>query len=128
MRLLLVKPYAINFLSGVLCLPATYRLTRSGNPITALLIVMGIAAAGAIVALPFESKRPVRTTYVVTGCSFLCGALLAEAGSFFAYYLSYGAKDPYGIIGLHLALLECIGISIVGCLTAIIARRLLERA
>lgn len=106
-----MSPLALSGIAGILCLPATYGLSREGNIYLALLVVALLGAVGGAIAQCKEGStfRP-----WALSLAFVVGALLSEAVAFAHYYITYGDQDSKLSVGGGVAIVEVLVISVVG--------------
>ena len=115
-----MKPFALTALAGVLCLPATYSLSREGSIPLALLIVVLLGAAGGAAAVAQKRDENSFHPWPLLG-AFVIGALLSEAVAFVRYYYSFGYQDPKLAVGVGVSVLEFFVISVIGCIALLVA-------
>ena len=108
--------------AGLLCLPATFSLTRAGSIPMALGILVAISAFGGLLSarLPLN-VGVVRIRGILT--AFAIGAVVSEAVAFFIYFFSDGLNDPKLGVGISVSFLELGVILAIGMLMVTIAAK-----
>ena len=116
-------PFVFEAAGGVICLPATYSLTRQGSISLSLLEVFAIGAAAGIAAHAIRKDRVVLLP-VASAIAFVSGVVVSEILSFANYYFVTGIADPKLGVGIDLAILEAAVISAIGVTAMAIAERI----
>ncbi len=113
-------------LAGVLCLPATFRLSRDGNFLGTALVVVVIAAIGGAIGVGMSrGKGKPRLVHFAT--AFVIGAFVSELMFFSHYYFTFGYQDQLLSVGIIMLFVEASSIALLGgfatCLAALVQRR-----
>lgn len=106
-----MNPLALAAIAGILCLPATYSLTREGSVSLAMLVVALLGAIGGAIAQRSE-RNGVRPWAL--SLAFVVGAMFSEVVAFAHYYISYGHQDPKLSVGVWVSIIHFLVISVVG--------------
>lgn len=106
--------------AGLLCLPATYSVSRSGS--LSLSIMIAVAVCSAATWIGAEQARPVPRV-----AAFFLGAAVAEGTAFLYYYLIYGSNDPKLSVGVAVSIIELLSILVVGVSTLLVVPFLTRR-
>ncbi len=115
-----MKQFVLTTLAGVLCLPATYSLSREGSiPLALLILILLGAMGGAVATMPQHDGNAIRPWSLIL--AFVVGALFSEAVAFTHYYISYGYQDPKLAVGVIVSVFEFFVISVIGCIAMLIA-------
>lgn len=111
---------ALVTLAGVVCLPATYTLTREGSLVISVLIValVGAIAGGMSVVLRADKTAPRNGSLAL---ALVGGAAVSEMGAFVHYYITDGYQDPKLGVGVAVSVIEFSVIAVVGCVALLIA-------
>jgi len=117
----------LSFLSGMLCLPATYQLIREGSVFVSVGIVVFLAVAGTLLTKILTPKSNTEPGLWRAPLAFVLGALVSEVGCFAYYYIDFGYSDPKLGVGIAVAVIEFAVIGVAGgaaaCLTNLAYRR-----
>lgn len=114
-------------IAGILCLPATYDLSRTGHLWLSAVIVAGVAALGVSVFLLLKGSEH-QFKYLFCGLSYATGALVAETAFFTHYYLTYGHQDPNLAVGIAVVVIEFITITVIGLVVIYLILFFLDRS
>ena len=119
-------PLALTLLTGALCLPATYILTREGSILVVILILLFIGAmAGAATVTTRGPHSAPRVVLLLL--AFVTGAAVSEVIDFAHYYATYGHQDPKLGAGIAISVIEFAVISVVGCVALLVSAYITQR-
>jgi len=113
-----VKSYTVVALVGTLCLPATYSFTRDGYIVLTGIIVVALGCIAGLI-VQFYMKYGFHPGRIIM--AFAAGVMVSELVAFGYYFLNYGYQDSKLYVGMSIATIEFLVISIVGSVALLAA-------
>ncbi|GAB4125223.1 MAG: hypothetical protein Tsb0027_24110 [Wenzhouxiangellaceae bacterium] len=118
-----MKSYPVVALIGTLCLPATYSFTRDGHIVLTGIIVVALGCIAGLI-VQFYMKNGFHPGRLIM--AFTAGIMVSELIAFGYYFLNYGYQDSKLYVGMSIATIEFLVISIVGSVALLAAVRITQ--